>query len=365
MRNSRSFALRGALSAAAAILPLCTVSGALAQQSEDTEVQQVIAVSPADVSQAGEATHGYLHPLAARVPGALERISAARRDMAQNAPALGLSEASNDATSDAFTSPAFYPGDLTSLGGPALQTSTHHALYINFTGSVASNWGNPERFLRDLNVSSFIHLSDQYVGTTENDRYPVGQHARVRYSLSANIIWNSDLAVIVHAAAVRFGAGGGHIYHMFLPKGLDTCYYAAPNVPVCYSPDNPATWGFCAYHGAFGFTDIGTVLITVEPYQNIPGCQVATPGPSGQLADSTNSALSHETFETITDPLPLSGWVNVSDNLLFGSEIGDECQPVSLAYPSGFAPQTFRIGNHEYAVQPEYSNSYHACATQP
>ena len=128
MRNSRPFSLRAALSAAAAVLPLCIVSGALAQQSEDTEVQQVIAVSPVDVSQAGDATHGFIHPLAARVPGASERIAAAHRDMAQNAPALGLTAASNATTSDAFTSPAFYPGDVTSLGGPTLQTSTHHAL---------------------------------------------------------------------------------------------------------------------------------------------------------------------------------------------------------------------------------------------
>jgi len=36
------------------------------------------------------------------------------------------------------------------------------------------------------------------------------------------------------------------------------------------------------------------------------------------------SVLSHETFESITDPIP-DGWVNSTSNALYGEEIGDEC----------------------------------------
>jgi len=46
------------------------------------------------------------------------------------------------------------------------------------------------------------------------------------------------------------------------------------------------------------FNDIGHTLYSVEPYQGINGCRV----PSGCLADSSNSKLSHEYFEIIFDP---------------------------------------------------------------
>ena len=57
------------------------------------------------------------------------------------------------------------------------------------------------------------------------------------------------------------------------------------------------------------FSDIGHVTLRVEPYQAAVGCEVAPPNPNGELAESTNSVLSHELSETITDPDPPTGWV--------------------------------------------------------
>jgi hypothetical protein len=143
---------------------------------------------------------------------------------------------------------------------------------------------------------------------------------------------------------------------------MDTCF-DTPQQSVCYSPDNSPTFFFCAYHSYYTFSDIGTVLFTVEPYQNVPGCQVATPSPNGQLADSTNAVLSHETFETITDPT-LNAWWNSGHAALGGSEIGDECQSIDNSSGGALDP-TFLINGKSYKVQLEYSNTYHACAAQP
>lgn len=62
---------------------------------------------------------------------------------------------------NALTAPYFYPADLKKGTGITLATTTHHAAYVEFTGTVAANWGNPDGFLKDLNLSTFAHLLDQ------------------------------------------------------------------------------------------------------------------------------------------------------------------------------------------------------------
>jgi hypothetical protein len=264
--------------------------------------------------------------------------------------------------------PYFYPADLASGGGPTLATARHHAIYVNATGSIASNWGNPEGFLRDLNESTFIHLADQYVGSTADDRYPVGGRARVHYGTPGATLYEHDIAAIVHAVAAERGTGSSSIYHVFLPAGTDTCFDVTPQNPnpVCYSPDNPATFFFCGYHGAAQFQDIGIVLFTVEPFQGAgSGCNIGGTAPNSLLIDSTNNVLSHETFETITDPIPGLGYWNQTNGLLGGQEIGDECVVFDPNPDGTYLPPTFAINGKNYAVQLEYSNTYHACASQP
>jgi hypothetical protein len=359
----------GALACAALVFSVCILPVAGEQQNSREEVK----VTASDVTAVKDAGLGLVHGLAAPTPGAKEKLEAIHRERSKYAAAFrgaaSRTEAGSQATSQALTGPFFYPGDLASGGGPTLATTRLHAIYVNATGSIASTWGNPEGFLRDLNESTFIHLSDQYVGTSENDRYPVGGRARVRYGTPGATVYESDIAAIVHAVALERGAGGDHVYHVFLPPGTDTCFdITAQNpTPVCYSPDNPATFDFCGYHGAASFTDIGIVLFTVEPWLGPgSGCEIATPAPNGVLADSTNNILSHETFETITDPLPGLGYSNQTGGLLSGQEIGDECVLFNFtSSPGDYSPPTFLIHGKKYAVQTEYSNTYHACATVP
>jgi len=126
---------------------------------------------------------------------------------------------------------------------------------------------------------------------------------------------------------------------------------------VCYSPDNFGTFAFCAYHGFADFDDIGHVLYSVEPYQNVPGCREPLPTPNGTMADSTNDTLSHELIEAITDP-DLDAWWNSIGLGMFGQEIADEC-----IYLDG--PVEFRVGGRKYVAQLEYSNHEHACVREP
>jgi len=146
---------------------------------------------------------------------------------------------------------------------------------------------------------------------------------------------------------------------------IDVCFTAAET--QCYSPDNPSTFFYCGYHGSVDFQDIGHVLYSVEPYDNVLGCSVYPNSPNGQLVDSQDNVLSHESFETITDP-DGTAWINFSQVIMLGAEIGDECEFVTFLGPNQtpyFNPPAFKIDGHKYAVQSEYSNDVHGCGTAP
>jgi hypothetical protein len=250
-------------------------------------------------------------------------------------------------------SPGFYPADLSNPNNATTVQAAHsHGIYLNGLPGV---WGTPANFLSDLNQSQMIHMTDLYVNDFGQNRYPVGTGGLLATPLP-HIIYDNTIVEIAHLGASAFGSGYNHIYHIFLPPGQDVCFSAQPN--QCYSPDNPSTFFFCAYHASVDFSDIGHVLVTVEPFQNVPGCQVQAPSPNGLLVDSTADVLSHELFETITDPDGLSWW-NRFSLPLFGAEIGDECQNFNFGYPA------VSLNGKKYEIQPEYSNLVKACTYSP
>ena len=264
-----------------------------------------------------------------------------------------------------------YPGDLSYQGGPIVGQGQSHAIYIVFGGTICtpSNisvcWGSPEGFLQSLAGSNFIHVVDQYAERTDSNRYTNGADAAVYFGGSVILgatLSDGDMLAAIHAVVVQLGypTGENDIYHVFIPPGVDECIVSG----VCYSPDVPRTFVFCGYHSSATFGDIGHVLYTVEPYENVNGCSVPPGGPRGQLADSTNNILSHELFETITDPEGNAMW-NTGDNGLYGEEIGDECSFIIFPSTGGayFNPSAFFISGVKYAVQPEYSNIGHSCTT--
>lgn len=258
-------------------------------------------------------------------------------------------------TVPSLPAPGFYPSDLTNpLNGKFVTSAQSNPIYVN---CAATCWGTPATFLTNLGNSTFIHVADQYVASTTNGRYTAGTAASVTYPVFT-VLSDNDILQIVHSAAKLIGTGNGynHIFHVFLPSGVDVCFVGTSS---CYSPDNIATFAFCAYHGSVTFNDIHHVLFTVEPYQAVSGCEVAQPSPNGALIDSTSNVLSHETFETITDPDPSSGWVAQSSIPVNLAEIGDLCETLTFKYG------TFAIGTKTYEVQPEYSNKYHGCANVP
>ncbi len=280
-------------------------------------------------------------------------------------PARVTHKASSNASSRHTSGPSsFYPGDVSNPNpsGPTLTATQHHPIYVNQT---PSHWGNVGGFLTDLGKSDFIHLVDQYTGNYSDNRYTLGTSFQATYPIPANhTLQINDILALVHAGAAIKGNGYGHVYHVFLPQGVDMCW--VDGVGGCYSPDNIPTFVFCAFHSAVDFTDaVGHVLFTVEPYQNTPGCSAPPSGTANsQLIDSTNDTLSHEIFETISDP-DLDAWWVQALTFAYGNEIGDLCTNVQQigAHYYSYNP-TIPLNGHWYTIQAEYSNRMHGCSSQ-
>lgn len=266
-------------------------------------------------------------------------------------------------------SPFFFPADLSKFdpNGAVVPQATLHNIFIN---QPPSAWGNPVGFLNDLNHSNFIHIVDQYVGVDFDGRYPVGQSFSATVTPASgfpnkpqNIITFNQIVGLVHGAGSITGTGYDHIFNVFIPPGADTCFPTNPPNQVCFSPDNPNSFVFCAFHTSGTFSDIGHVLITVIPETGVPGCGTFQPSANGLVADSVDSSLSHEVFETITDP-DGDAFIVLGGGALQFEEIGDVCVSAFSDAGAAFDP-TFKVGGHLYSIQLEYSNRRHGCASRP
>ena len=255
--------------------------------------------------------------------------------------------------------PGNYPLDLSksSATAPVISSAQSHALFVDCPAD--NCWGTPDprTFLTNLGASKMIHVADQYTGATSNGRYTVGSAFNINYPIFT-ILGDNDILSIVHLAVASTKLSGlGHIYHVFLPHGVDVC---VSGTSQCYAPDIPPLHALCGYHTAVKFSDVALpVYFTVEPYQYVSGCVVAQPSPNGGVIDSTANLLSHEFFETITDPNVGSAFVARRSAAELGAEIGDVCEVPGFKYPVSFISSRF------YKIQLEYSNTYHACANVP
>ncbi len=232
------------------------------------------------------------------------------------------------------------PWDLTYLGGPVVTTATSWNIYTNCPESCWSTGSlTPATLLSDLNRSHLIQVDNQYLGEDAAGKFKV-ERLSTTATFTDNTAQIPDILSIVASAVAQTGATGyTNIYHVFLPQGTDVCI----SPTECYSPDNPSTFVFCAFHGSATING-AHVLLSVEPYQAVPGCPLPT---QTRVIDATSGALSHEFTETITDP-DGDAWVNG----LTGDEIGDLC--FGFRFP-------VRLNKTMYVIQEEYSNAIQDC----
>ena len=154
-----------------------------------------------------------------------------------------------------------------------------------------------------------------------------------------------------------------HIYLMYLPKHVETCFFPGSTLTsanACTINNQPST-AFCAYHSQ---ATVGGAIYANMPfpiYDSAVGFTCANNGLNGfpvlespnnnPDADTIISTSSHEAIESITDPEG-SAWFDA-----IGFEIGDECNFV-FGPTNGVAGQLFNqvLNGHHYITQEEFSN---------
>lgn len=237
--------------------------------------------------------------------------------------------------------------NLSYYGGPVQTGSNEYDILVNCSNE--SCWGGLiSQFQNDLGGSNMMHIVDQYNAA---GAYAFGGDYPATYNTSGTL-QDADIFNILYSVITTNALPTGYAseFHVFLGSGVQQCSTSAGG---CYAQQ------YCAYHGSNDWSDIGHVLYSVEPYQDIPGCQVSNqPSPNGSIADSTASTLSHETFETITDPDVAANniaWYNQT-----GGEIGDLCAP-AVGVPTG----NVQLGTDTWEIQMEYSNSISDCSYSP
>ncbi len=244
-----------------------------------------------------------------------------------------------------------YPADLVRKRGPIMRSAASFNIYVNCRQSGEACWGDPEGFQKALAGSTFAALLTQYTKSPPS-AYTFGGAFSVKYHTYTKLFYQNDLLSVVHAALTKNGMQAGYatIYHVFLPKGTDTCFDRSRS---CYSPDHRRTFDFCAYHESVAFKDVSkAVIVSIEPYQKVPGCESRASAGASALTNSTASTLGHETFESITDPGPAFAWFNFT----FFEEVADLCETFEWK---------ISVNGTAYSLQPMYSNEYHACADGP
>jgi hypothetical protein len=165
-------------------------------------------------------------------------------------------------------------------------------------------------------------------------------------------------------AANRLPHDLSHIYVLYLPKGVESCFLpgettsVAPNGQFCTINHQP-TAAYCAYHS----TGVNSAVyanmaypIYASPVGFTCGSDARFPvieSPNGNPdADTEVSPASHEINESITDPDTETGWFDSS-----GFENGDECAYIfgrTRGAPGGFFNQVINGGH--FLTQQEFSN---------
>jgi hypothetical protein len=165
-------------------------------------------------------------------------------------------------------------------------------------------------------------------------------------------------------AANRLPHDLSHIYVLYLPKGVESCFLPGETTSTTGGQfctiNHQATAAYCAYHS----TDVNSAVyanldfpIYDSPVGFTCGSDARFPtteSPNGNPdADTEDSPTSHEIIEAITDPDTETGWYDST-----GNEIGDDCAYIygsTRGARGGYFNQVINGGH--FLTQEEFSNN--------
>jgi PKD repeat protein len=302
-------------------------------------------------------------------------------------------------------------GNLDYNGGPVLHSSAPYVILWTPSGeSISTGTSNLiSRYFTDVatdsgRASNVYGVDRQYTDATgfadyaqtfssssqvivDTQAYPAKDAANCDNTLPTCV---TDTQLQQEAARLVSADGlptDGPVSSSELASNAPIYFFVLPtDVNVCFNSSTCADNVFCAYHSSF--TDGGdNVLYAAIPTHldqtNPKRCQhdgnaVVQEPNSNQVGDVALSAVSHEDNETITDPLPGTGWFDTGS----GNEIGDNCaffgpfDPPSGTNPNAWTPTLGGdaslgtlfdqlINGDPYYIQAEWSNGDVNCGMRP
>jgi hypothetical protein len=239
----------------------------------------------------------------------------------------------------------FYGVPFVYGNGPVLVKPKMYVIFWGF-----KTYGDPDKvkpllkeYAKHIGGSGHDNIYTQYYETSS------GKNVDVKNPASQfGGAWEDDTDPVPASpsdAQVQTEALAGVAHFGFNPNGS---YVVA-------TPHGRSTAGFgsyfCAYHGVVQ-SNGKNVSYTNFPYQpdegGLCGANDISPPTDEQAVDEgVTIVLGHEYGESITDPVPFSGWTYQKN------EIGDVCAWTDI--------QNDPFGDKSYTSQPMYSNASEAC----
>ena len=219
---------------------------------------------------------------------------------------------------------SFYKG----LGTSEDTWSRITSLYANGTGKPA--------FSGSVFVSSFIDTSAPPAEVTPD-----------------------DIAAEAIAAASRFGIKDLADAQVVVAAQSGTCFSDGFEGSSCPPASGPAP-GYCGWHAAVpdGSGALSYVNLPYEPDAGF-NCGADWINAEGPL-DGFSTVGGHEYAESITDPVPDSGWMDSSDSVS-GGEIADKCAWGGAAWGGDDPDGDITLPTGKFAMQSLWDNATRSC----
>ncbi len=218
-----------------------------------------------------------------------------------------------------------------------------------FAHSLDNN--NTQYYQTISGITTYIHNTGTWGGAfVDTAPYPASECADPE--TPGNCLTDAQLQYEIRKDMALKGwrAGINHLFLLFTSAGEGSCIDSS-NTACAYTR-------YCAYHSAFPNKVGNPIIYTNQPYADLTHCQEpSAPSPNGDpAADATASIAGHEVTESITDPLPPSGWVTA-----LGNEIGDLCayNYGTLTWDSGNANEMWN--GDFYLLQQMFDNHVGGC----
>jgi hypothetical protein len=262
-------------------------------------------------------------------------------------------------------------------------SSAYKNIIVSYLADVAKQSGHSQNVFSVLNEYSGNNGQIQYnvqLGSAINDTNAITSGCTLESNDTSGIYADgSGYSACVDDAQLQaqvdsLTAANGlphnlsHIYVLYLPKAVESCFLpgettsVGPNGQFCTINHQP-TAAYCAYHSEDPASAVYANLaypIYASPVGFTCGSDARFPvveSPNGNPdADTEVSPTSHEVSEAITDPDTETGWYDST-----GNEIGDDCAYIygrTRGAPGAYFNQVINGGH--FLTQEEFSNNLFA-----